>query len=214
MDFELFLGRFHPLVVNLPIGFIILAAILEGLNRLYKDKFNNLDTAISISLFGGGIGLVLSVLIGYLLSSGGGYDEQTLFWHQWLGIGLCIFTFFGWAVKVGRIKMPKNSASVIIGLLVLFISIIGHLGGNLTHGSDYLLTYAVAVATPWAVNYVVSQSFPIVMDSEVNNGATWNGSLPYFIFTIFIVIIMIVTYKFIPETKGKSLEEIEAFWKV
>jgi len=25
---------------------------------------------------------------------------------------------------------------------------------------------------------------------------------------------MIVTYKFIPEIKGKSLEEIEAFWKV
>ena len=73
---------------------------------------------------------------------------------------------------------------------------------------------SVAVAAQWAANYVVSQSFPIVMDSEVNNSTTWNGSLPYFIFTIFIVIIMIVTYKFIPETKGKSLEEIEAFWKV
>ncbi len=73
---------------------------------------------------------------------------------------------------------------------------------------------SVAVAAQWAANYVVSQSFPIVMDSEVNNGTTWNGSLPYFIFIIFIIIIMIVTYKFIPETKGKSLEEIEAFWKV
>jgi SP family xylose:H+ symportor-like MFS transporter len=73
---------------------------------------------------------------------------------------------------------------------------------------------SVAVAAQWAANYVVSQSFPVVMDSEVNNSTTWNGSLPYFIFTIFILIIMIVTYKFIPETKGKSLEEIEAFWKV
>ena len=73
---------------------------------------------------------------------------------------------------------------------------------------------SVAVAAQWTANYVVSQSFPIVMDREGNNGTTWNGSLPYFIFTIFIVIIMIVTYKFIPETKGKSLEEIEAFWKV
>tara|TARA_B100000768_G_scaffold55843_1_gene54340 strand:+ start:190 stop:381 length:192 start_codon:yes stop_codon:yes gene_type:complete len=43
---------------------------------------------------------------------------------------------------------------------------------------------------------------------------TWNGSLPYFIFIAFILIIMIVTYKYIPETKGKSLEEIEAFWEV
>jgi SP family xylose:H+ symportor-like MFS transporter len=31
---------------------------------------------------------------------------------------------------------------------------------------------SVAVAAQWAANYVVSQSFPIVMDSEVNNGAT------------------------------------------
>jgi SP family xylose:H+ symportor-like MFS transporter len=52
------------------------------------------------------------------------------------------------------------------------------------------------------------------MDSEVNNGTTWNGSLPYFIFIAFIVIIMVITYKYIPETKGKSLEEIERFWEV
>lgn len=51
------------------------------------------------------------------------------------------------------------------------------------------------------------------MDSEVNKGITRNGSLPYFIFIIFIVIIMIVTYKYITETKGKPLKEIEEFWK-
>lgn len=73
---------------------------------------------------------------------------------------------------------------------------------------------SVAVAAQWAANYVVSQSFPIVMDSDVNAGSTWNGSLPYFIFIAFIVVIMLVTYKYIPETKGKSLEEIEDFWKV
>ncbi len=72
---------------------------------------------------------------------------------------------------------------------------------------------SVAVAAQWAANYVVSQSFPVVMGSEVNNSATWNGSLPYFIFIVFIIMIMIVTYKFIPETKGKTLEEIEGFWE-
>ncbi len=142
MDFELFIGRFHPLVVHLPIGFILLAAILEVLNQRYKDKFGKLDSAISISLFYGGISAAFSALIGYLLSSGGGYDEQTLFWHQWLGIGLGIFALFGWAAKAEYIKLPKNSSSVIIGALVVMVSFIGHLGGNLTHGSDYLLAYA------------------------------------------------------------------------
>ncbi|MBU2927654.1 sugar porter family MFS transporter [Winogradskyella psychrotolerans] len=72
---------------------------------------------------------------------------------------------------------------------------------------------SVAVAAQWAANYVVSQSFPIVMGSETNNSAPWNGSLPYYIFIAFILIIVFVTYKFIPETKGKTLEEIEGFWK-
>lgn len=72
---------------------------------------------------------------------------------------------------------------------------------------------SVAVAAQWAANYVVSQSFPMVMGSETNTSAPWNGSLPYFIFIAFIVIIVFVTYKFIPETKGKTLEEIEEFWE-
>ena len=72
---------------------------------------------------------------------------------------------------------------------------------------------SVAVAAQWAANYLVSQSFPMVMGSETNNSAPWNGSLPYFIFIAFILIIVFVTYKFIPETKGKTLEEIEGFWE-
>ncbi|KGL63132.1 sugar porter family MFS transporter [Polaribacter sp. Hel1_85] len=71
---------------------------------------------------------------------------------------------------------------------------------------------SVAVAVQWAGNYVVSQSFPMVTASEANNNSFWNGSMPYFIFSFFILIIIVFTYKFIPETKGKSLEEIESIW--
>ncbi|PNW28466.1 D-xylose transporter XylE [Formosa algae] len=74
------------------------------------------------------------------------------------------------------------------------------------------LAMSVAVSAQWAANYMVSQSFPVVMGSETNVQAPWNGSLPYFIFIAFILVIVFVTYKFIPETKGKSLEEIEGFW--
>ncbi len=72
---------------------------------------------------------------------------------------------------------------------------------------------SVAVAAQWAANYLVSQTFPMVMESEANNSAPWNGSMPYFIFIAFILVIIFLTYKYIPETKGKSLEEIEAFWE-
>ncbi|MEO9869192.1 sugar porter family MFS transporter [Ekhidna sp.] len=71
---------------------------------------------------------------------------------------------------------------------------------------------SVAVAAQWAMNYVVSQSFPVVVDSEANRGDFWNGSLPYFIFIGFIAMIIFLTKKYIPETKGKSLEELENVW--
>lgn len=71
---------------------------------------------------------------------------------------------------------------------------------------------SVAVAAQWGANYVVSQSFPMVTESELNNNTFWNGSLPYFIFIAFILLIIYVTYKYIPETKGKSLEELGSIW--
>ncbi|MGY5849220.1 sugar porter family MFS transporter [Salegentibacter sp. F14] len=73
---------------------------------------------------------------------------------------------------------------------------------------------SIAVAAQWAANYVVSQSFPIIAESEVNNNDFWSGSLPYFIFSIFILGIIIFTMKYIPETKGKSLEELEDMWEI
>lgn len=73
---------------------------------------------------------------------------------------------------------------------------------------------SIAVAAQWAANYLVTQLFPIVAESEVNNNELWSGSLPYFIFSGFILLIILFTMKYIPETKGKSLEELEDMWNI
>jgi len=75
------------------------------------------------------------------------------------------------------------------------------------------IAMSIAVAAQWLANYFVSQTFPMLVESDVNqlqvNGGTWNYALPYFIFSIFIIVIIVFVWKLIPETKGKKLEEIE-----
>ncbi len=72
---------------------------------------------------------------------------------------------------------------------------------------------SIAVAAQWAANYVVSQAFPIVAESPTNVEGVWNGSLPYFLFMAFIAVIIWFTWKYVPETKGQSLEQIEKIWE-
>ena len=75
---------------------------------------------------------------------------------------------------------------------------------------------AIAVAVQWLANYFVSQTFPVIVESDANrlvtDGGTWNNSLPYFLFSAFIVFIIFFTWKWIPETKGKTLEEMESIF--
>ncbi len=71
---------------------------------------------------------------------------------------------------------------------------------------------SIAVAAQWLANYLVSQLFPMVMASDMNKSDFWNGSLPYFLFTIFILFIIFFTWRYLPETKGKSLEDLDKIW--
>ena len=76
---------------------------------------------------------------------------------------------------------------------------------------------SIAVAAQWLANYFVSQTFPMIVKSDANklqmDGGIWNNALPYFLFSGFIIIIIVFVWKFIPETKGKTLEEMETLFE-
>ncbi|MEM7371632.1 MAG: c-type cytochrome domain-containing protein [Bacteroidota bacterium] len=142
-DFVIFLGRFHPLIVHLPIGILILAFVMELLSR--KEKYSSIGEATSFVLFWGAISAWGAVILGLMLSQSGGYNEGTLFWHKWLGIFLAIGASAAWWIK----KSPADASSLmkkaylpLFSLSMVFLLLGGHNGGSLTHGSDYLVQYA------------------------------------------------------------------------
>ena len=61
-----FIGKFHPVLVHLPIGMLLLAAIFQLIS--YKQKSAYLQPAIHITLFWGMLSAIASGVSGFLLS--------------------------------------------------------------------------------------------------------------------------------------------------
>ncbi|UOE53277.1 D-xylose transporter XylE [Bacillus sp. CMF12] len=64
---------------------------------------------------------------------------------------------------------------------------------------------AVAVAAQWAANYFISSTYPMMME--------FSGGLTYGFYGLMSVLSAIFVWKFVPETKGKTLENMESIWK-
>lgn len=139
-DWTLFIGRFHPLVVHLPIGFLLLAGILELVNR--KQQKSGWDSAISLSLIVGAISGFVAAFCGWMLAADGGYEAGTLGWHRWLGIGTSVLAVLAWLMKSQRLSLNPKYFAGVLGATLLGLTITGHLGGNLTHGEGYLYQHA------------------------------------------------------------------------
>ena len=63
---------------------------------------------------------------------------------------------------------------------------------------------ALAVAAQWAANYFISSTYPAMMD--------FSGGFTYLFYGVMSILSAIFVWKMIPETKGKTLEEMENLW--
>jgi len=72
---------------------------------------------------------------------------------------------------------------------------------------------ALSVATfgLWTANFVVSQTFPM-MDEHPWLVAQFNHGFPFYLYALFCAVLVVVIWRWVPETKGRSLEEIERWW--
>ena len=165
-DLALFVGRFHPMLVHLPIGFLLAAFLLEGAARF--SRFKGLGQAVPFLLGLGALGAAAAAVAGSLLALGGGYDESLIFWHQRLGIAVAVLAtlallFNLMARNERRLVFSRLYGVLLVGTVGL-LGAAGHLGGSLTHGEGYLTRYLpdpvrkVAGMPPQGANMVQTAS--------------------------------------------------------
>jgi uncharacterized membrane protein len=140
----LFLGRFHPLLVHLPIGFLCLLGLLEVFARFPRLKMlaHGRGVILALAL----VAAVVTTVCGLMLSQAGGYDPALLQSHQWAGIAVAVGCLLaGFAHWRGLTRVYYGSLVTALGVMVLA----SHYGGSITHGRDYLTRYAPKPLREW-----------------------------------------------------------------
>jgi SP family xylose:H+ symportor-like MFS transporter len=69
----------------------------------------------------------------------------------------------------------------------------------------------IATICLWAANTVVSQTYPM-MDENKYLVDVFHHGFPFIIYGTMCIVLIVFMWRFVPETKGKSLEEIEKMW--
>jgi uncharacterized membrane protein len=125
------LGRTHPLLLHLPIGFLLLAAMLVFFERIFEVE--SVSRITTFLLFLSAITASLSAFMGLLLSREGGYSDNDLTFHKWFGIAV---SFLCWILI--SVDFKKIALKIVLGISVMTLIVAGHFGANLTHGENFV----------------------------------------------------------------------------
>jgi len=141
-----FLAPFHSVLLHYPIGFLTMAFVLEiyALLRPSAEVRRITTFVILLSLFSG----LAAASLGMLRAGSGEYEAKTLNLHRCLGMSIPVLTLATLVFQVRSRRGDSHFKGALIayrGLLAITLAVLviaGHYGGNLTHGSRYLIENA------------------------------------------------------------------------
>ena len=140
MRFIYFFGRFHVLVLHLPIALLLTVVAAEGLAR--REKYRHLNAALPLLWASAALTSILTVALGYMHFSEGGFTGPSALAHRFFGTSVAVVASAAWALRSFGGSLFRRVHLAIGGMLVILVTLTGHFGGNLTHGDTYLVEYA------------------------------------------------------------------------
>ena len=133
MEFLNYLGKFHPVILHLPIGALYLTFCLALLEKFFKSKY---IIPIRFGLLFSFVFALISALLGFFLTLGDNFSGQIVDIHMWLGISTALF--IGLLLWIHKTTKYSVVFFPLFTFTVILLSVTGHFGGQITHGKDYL----------------------------------------------------------------------------
>ena len=195
-------------------------------------------TGSAIAILGQFMGVNAVLYYGPKIFSDAGFDNP-MFSTVLVGVVNCVTTVLAVFIidKVGRKQLIYWGVSGMI-LCLLAIGVYFAWGSTLGLGNGFMLTFflayvfccaisisaivfvllsemypnsvrgramSIAGFALWIGTYLIGQLTPVLLG--------WSQAGTFFIFAVMCVPYMLLMWKVIPETTGKTLEEIEAYWE-
>jgi len=164
-DFFQFMGRFHPMILHFPIGFLLGLFLIE-VYAFFRPS-HQLEPAAWIFLLMGALSATAACVLGLFLSWGSKYNPELLSDHKWMGFsvaGLALVTLaFKWHYRRNPKKSLLNGYRCSLILCILLLNMAGHHGGSLTHGSTYLTKYM----PNWMASILMIDQPKVVVDQSL-----------------------------------------------
>ena len=190
--------------------FVGINVVLYYAPEIFKTMGANTDTALLQQIVVGAINLSFTVLaiftvdkfgrkplmiIGALIMSVSMLILGTTFYTNSVGMGslICMLVYTaGFAMSWGPVCWVLLS--------------------EIFPNSIRSTVMSIAVAGQWVANFMVSWTFPM-LDKNQYLTDNFNHGVSYWIYGVMGLIAAFLVWKMVPETKGKTLEEMEKYWK-
>lgn len=184
-------------------------AVLYYAPRIFKDM--GMDNEMVFTVFMGIINILFTLVAVFTVERLG---RKPLLICGSVGMALGAF---GVAVTFGTPGLEMVTAASIMVYSASFMFswgpicwvLIAEIFPNTIRGA----AVAVAVAFQWIFNFIVSSSFVPMFNMHLTPGDDFGHWFTYGLYGLVCVLAALFVWRLVPETKGKTLEDMTALWK-
>lgn len=179
-------------------------AVMYYAPEIFKQTGAGTNSALMQTIFVGLINFLFTILAIWLIDKVG---RKVLLLVGSAAMTICL-AVIGIAFHTGHTSGPLVLIFILIYVAAFAVSlgpvvwvVMSEIFPNRIRGK----ATAIASMALWAADYLVSQAFPPMLASA-------GPAITFWSFGLMALITFIFTWRVIPETKGKSLEEMESLW--
>jgi SP family xylose:H+ symportor-like MFS transporter len=184
-------------------------AVLYYAPRIFKDM--RLDNEMVFTVIMGVVNILFTLVAIFTVEKLG--RKPLLIWGS---IGMAIGAM-GVALSFGHpgmefvtmISIMVYSASFMFSWGPICWVLIAEIFPNTIRGA----AVAIAVAFQWIFNFIVSSTFVPMFNMHLTEGDDFGHWFTYGLYGVICVIAAIFVWKLVPETKGKTLEDMTKLWR-